>query len=99
MAWTTKSSLPQRSFDGGENACRPMRHSSTSHGRQEFEPSFGRQRLHALAQRLALIGEGQFGALRGQRLGDAPGDGVVVGDPHDQAAFALHHSRHGLYPL
>ena len=41
-------------------------------------------------QRIALIGEGELGALRPAGLGDAPGDRAVVGDPHDQAALAAH---------
>ena len=52
------------------------------------------ERLHALEQRVALIGEGELGAMRVQRLGDAPGDRVVVGDPHDQPAFSFHQPRH-----
>ena len=50
------------------------------------------QRHHALLEQIALIGEGQFGAGLVQRLGDAPGDGAVVGHAHDQAAFAFHES-------
>jgi len=50
------------------------------------------QRHHALFQRLALIAERHFGALRGEGLGDAPGDGFVVGEPHDEAPFARHKS-------
>ena len=48
------------------------------------------QRAHALAEGVALIGEGHFGAMRGQRLGNAPGDRMVVGDAHDQTALARH---------
>ena len=61
------------------------------HGRAD---GFG-ERLDALQQRIALISEGQLGAVGAQHLGDAPGDRVVVGDPHDQAAFSVHQSRHG----
>src|SRR5262249_31537896 len=53
-----------------------------------------RERLDPAAQRLALIGEGERGAVGGQGLGDAPGNRMIVGDPHDQAAFALHQLRH-----
>ena len=53
-----------------------------------------RQRLDAAAERLALIGEGERRAVRGERLRNAPGDRVVVGDPHDQPALALHQPRH-----
>ena len=49
-----------------------------------------RQRLDALLQRIALIGEGDFGALGAAGLGDAPGERPVVGDPQDQAALAAH---------
>ena len=54
---------------------------------------FLRQRLDPLFQRVALIGEGELGALRVAGLGDAPGDRAVVGDPHDQAALAAHETR------
>ena len=51
---------------------------------------FLRQRTHALLQRLTQIGEGQLGPLGAARLGDAPGDGAVVGDAHDETLFAGH---------
>jgi hypothetical protein len=50
----------------------------------------GNQPAQPLGLRLALIGEGELGAMRLQRARDAPGDGMVVGDPHDEAATALH---------
>src|ERR1700676_2227191 len=53
-----------------------------------------RQRLDAFAERLALIGEGELGAMRCEHLGDAPSDRVIVGDAHNQAALALHQSLH-----
>src|ERR1051326_6155478 len=53
-----------------------------------------RERPHALAERVALVGEGQDGALAGQSFGNSPGDRVVVGDPHDQPALALHQLTH-----
>ena len=46
-----------------------------------------RERLDPLLQRVALIGERQFGALRMAGLGDAPGNRPVVGDAHDEAAL------------
>ncbi len=52
------------------------------------------ERLDPPAERLALIGEGKLGAVRGQRLGDAPGDRMIVGDAHHQAALALHQFGH-----
>src|SRR5207302_8457592 len=48
--------------------------------------AFG-ERLDALAERLALIGKGQPGALAMQRLGDAPGEGAIIGDAHDEPLF------------
>jgi hypothetical protein len=56
-------------------------------------PTLVRQRLDALAERLALVGEGELGACAGQRARDAPGDRMVVGHAHDQAAAALHKAR------
>ncbi len=54
-----------------------------------------RQRSHALFERLALEREGQFGAGGPRRLGDAPGDGSVVGEAHDEATTAGQHGRSG----
>ena len=48
------------------------------------------QRFDPFAERFALIGEGEFRALIGERLGDAPGDRMVIGDAHDQASLAVH---------
>ena len=45
---------------------------------------------HPLAERLALVGEGQLGAVGGGGARDAPGDRAFVGDAHDQAALASH---------
>ena len=52
-----------------------------------------RQRLDALLERIALIGEGNVGALGAAGLGDAPGQRPVVGDPQDQTALAAHETR------
>ena len=49
-----------------------------------------RQRGHPPAERLALIGKGQIRALCGAGLGNAPGDRVIIGDAHHEAALALH---------
>ena len=57
---------------------------------QEIAPQRTCQRFDTLAEHLALIAERQFGPGCMQRLGDPPGDGMVVGHPHDQAAFAVH---------
>ena len=59
-------------------------------GQHELRAELSRQRLDALLERIALIGEGERRALRRRRLGDAPGDRAVVGHAHDQAALALH---------
>ncbi len=53
------------------------------------------ERLHAPAERLALIGKRERRAMRRKRLRDPPGDRVVVCDPHDQPALALHQGGHG----
>ena len=89
MAWTRKSSVPhfrcsvvEHGIDAGDVL--------DVAGQHQFDAERFRQRLDALAERLALIGEGELGALRGQRLGDAPGDRMIIGDAHDQAALALH---------
>ena len=93
MAWTRKSIVPH-CFSISANTASTEAMSSTSQGSTMLAPSDSASGLTRLAERLALIGEGELGAVRGQRLGDAPGDRVVVGDPHDQAALALHQSRH-----
>ena len=63
----------------------------------ELGAEFGGQRLDPLLQGIALIGQRDFGALRGERLGDAPGDRPVVGHAEDEAALAAHQvsRRHG----
>src|ERR1039457_229179 len=33
-----------------------------------------------------------------EHLGDAPGDRMVVGDPHHQPAFSVHQPRHFVLP-
>ena len=53
-------------------------------------------------QRVALVCEGELGAVLVCRGGDAPGDGAVVGDAHHEPALAGHDwSRlgHGQHPL
>ena len=51
---------------------------------------FLRQRLDTLLQRVALPGQRNFRARVGTGLGDAPSDGTIIGDTHDEAAFASH---------
>ena len=48
------------------------------------------ERFYAFGQRVTLIGESQLGAVRRQHLRNAPGNGMVVGNAHDQAALPLH---------
>ena len=50
------------------------------------------QRLDPLLDGLALIGEGDLGALIGHGLGDAPGDGAIIGNAEHEPAFACHQS-------
>jgi pyridoxamine 5'-phosphate oxidase len=51
------------------------------------------QRLHPFEQLFALVGKRQFRAFVGHGLRDAPGDRLVVGQPHDQSAFACHQAH------
>ena len=53
------------------------------------------QGAHPLLQRAFLIAQRQPGAAARARRGDAPGDGALVGDAHDQAALAVHERRRG----
>src|SRR3546814_20757157 len=48
----------------------------------------------ALFHHLALIAERQFGAVLAELLRDAPGERLVVGEPHDEPALSLHQSGH-----
>ena len=59
---------------------------------QQVGAELGGERPHPLLERLALVGEGQLGALVGQCPGDSPGQRPVVGEAHDQPALALHQS-------
>ncbi len=63
-------------------------------GQNEVGADRPRERLHALGERVALIGEGELGAVRREGARNAPGDRMVVGDPHDQAALAVHQIGH-----
>ncbi len=56
------------------------------------------ERLHALAERLALEGEGQFGTLLAYRLGNAPGERSLVGDAHDEPVLSGHERLHFTHP-
>src|SRR5262249_37817240 len=48
----------------------------------------GRERLDALLESVALIGEGKLRTLRARCLCDAPGERAIVGDAKDQSALA-----------
>ena len=52
-----------------------------------------RERPHALAQCVALVGEGEPGAVVVQCLGDAPGERAVIGDAHDEPLLPGHHAH------
>src|SRR5262249_7238790 len=51
--------------------------------------AFG-ERLHALAEGIALISEGELGPLCMNGLRDWPGDRAVVSDAHNKAPLARH---------
>jgi hypothetical protein len=48
------------------------------------------ERLDTLLQRVALPGQSNLCALIAASLRDAPSDGAIVGDTHDDAALACH---------
>ena len=50
------------------------------------------QRDHPPLEAVALIGEGELGAVRGEGARDAPGDRMVVGDAEDQRPSACEES-------
>ena len=92
MAWTTKSRRSQTEPSSAKAAS-----SEPGCGHVAIDERGRAQRLdqgdHPLPERFALVGEGELGALAGQRLGDTPGDRTIVGNPHDEAAFAGHDAR------
>ena len=57
---------------------------------QQLGPNTFGQRTHPPLQTFAHIAKGQFCALGGQLRGNAPSNGVVIGNAHDQALLALH---------
>ena len=89
MAWTRKSSLPQLLLDEGEDGVEAGRVGHVAMAGDK-RAEFGGQRLDALLEGFALIGQRNLGALVGAGLGDAPGDRPVVGDAKDQALLAGH---------
>ena len=97
MAWTTKSSLPQALAERLEDRVDRGAVLDVARQHQRCADLVG-QRLDAPAERFALIGEGELGAVLGEFLRDAPGDRMIVGDAHDKAALALHQSVHAAIP-
>ena len=89
MACTTKSSEPQ-AFCAVANTASMVAGVGDIAMAEHLRADLLRQRLDALLQRVALVGEGNVGALGAAGLGDAPGERPVVGDPQDQAALAAH---------
>ena len=67
----------------------------------DIRAELGGEGGHAFQYRLALVGEAEFGAVLRQGARNSVGDRMVVGDPHDEAAFSLHqtfYNRHlGLF--
>ncbi len=91
MAWTRKSSPPQCAFDIGEDGVHGRRIGDVAMS-GDMRLQLGGERLDALLQRVALVGQRELGAGLAGRRGDAPGERAVVGDAHDQAALAAHHA-------
>ena len=89
MAWTRKSILPHLSPSFGEDRVDRRRIGDVAMAGDD-RAELGGQRLDALLQRVALVGQRKFGSGIGAGLGDAPGDRTVVGDAHDDAALAVH---------
>jgi hypothetical protein len=56
----------------------------------ELRADLGGKGLDALFDSVALISERDLSALVAAGLGDAPGDGAVVGDAEHDAALARH---------
>ena len=92
MAWTRKSIEPQADCTAANTASMVAGIGHVAIADHDAADLLG-QRLDALFQRVALIGESQLGAVAAAGLGDAPGERAMVGDPHDQAALAAHEAR------
>ena len=56
----------------------------------KVRPELLRERLDALAERLALIGECERRAMARKNARDAIGDRMIIRDAHDEAALTLH---------
>ena len=95
MACTTKSSRPQSALQAGEQRVEARLVLDVGLLARSWSRASRPSAARALAERRALVGEGQLGAGAMQRLGDAPGDRALVGHAHDQAALAGHQLGHG----
>ena len=51
------------------------------------------ERVDPFFQRVALVGERELRTLIRKRLGDPPGDGFIIGQPHNETAFSVHQSH------
>ena len=56
-------------------------------------PKACRKRLHALEKGVALIGKGEFRPFGRECFRDAPCDGFVIGQPHDEPALPCHQTH------
>ena len=65
-------------------------------GNKEVLTQLGGEWSHALFQRLALVAKRKLRAMFGQLLRDTPGERLVVREPHDEPALALHQSIHAV---
>jgi hypothetical protein len=83
--------LGEHGFDGGDILDVAGQHEVRSERLGERSDTF--------PERIALVRERQGGAMRGQHLGDPPSDGMIVRDPHDEAAPSLHQSRQAKSPV
>ena len=61
---------------------------------QKVTPQLLGQRTHPLFHDGTLVTECQFGTFRLQPLRNAPGERLVIRQPHNQPAFASHQSSH-----
>ena len=65
----------------------------------ETRPERLRERQHPPPEAVPLIGEAKLGPGRMHRLGNAPGDGMIVCDAEDQRPLAREEGvRHALQP-
>ena len=99
MAWITKSRLPHSRAERREAGVELVlvRHVDVDQKRRPAQ-RLGK-RPDPFAEGFALVAEGELRAFRVKRLRDAPGDGVVVRDPHHEAALAGQELRHPRSPV